>query len=177
LASDGNATAPSGYTWVEEYINSFYGVNDSVPLPATNVISNLDVKDTNNSLDWSIHDMPVSGDKAYGDRVYTFATLPSIIANSEWIRTPADSKLFTASPLVTFSVTKPVTVYVAHDDRITTKPDWLTGWTNTGEKIVLPNAPTFNVNYTLFSKQYPAGTVSLGTNGHTSHLMYMIFVK
>jgi hypothetical protein len=106
--------------------------------------------------------------------------VPASVAGSEWIRPANDSKTFTGDPLVTFKVVKDSDVYVAVDDRITTLPSWLSGWTSTGESIDV-NAPGQAdplITYDLYKKSYTAGsTVTLGNNGHTVHCLYITIVK
>jgi hypothetical protein len=145
--------------------------------PSTGLISNLSVKDTSNAANWSIRTNLQVGDTQYGDRNFKLTTVPSLVRGSEWIRTANSSKSYTSSPLVTFSVNNNVTVYVAHDDRISTKPSWLSssqGWSNTG--VALVNDESIPVRYSLFAKKFASGTISLGPNGHTGHGMYTIVV-
>jgi len=196
-ASDGNAIAPSGYTWVEEYINSFFTTSPlptSVPnpsptplpvvspTPSGDAIQSLTVKDAANNADWSERINFTQGSVAYGDRTYRVEYTPGVLKGLQWIRTAADSKNFTSTPVATFKTGVDATVFIAHDDRITTKPSWMSGYVKTayGKMILNQNIPntTTRVTYTLYSRRFPKDSVvTLGANGHTSHLMYMVFVK
>lgn len=146
------------------------------PTPTSGIITGMTVNDSSNSADWSIQSNIQVNNTQYGDRTYMLATVPSSVAGSAWIRTANDSKTYTGSTLVTFTVTQNADVYVAHADEIPTKPSWLSSWTDTGDNIV--NDYNGGVSYSLFKKYYAANsTVSLGNNGDTSKANYMIIVK
>lgn len=139
------------------------------------VISNLVVNDTANAANWSIQSNIQSGNTQFGDRAYAFTSVPASVAGSNWIRTANSSKAYTGDPLVTFTISRNADVYVAHDDRISPKPSWMSGWTDTGDNIV--NNEATPRTFSLFKKSYAAGTVSLGNCGNTSYNMYTIIVK
>jgi hypothetical protein len=141
------------------------------PTPAATpaaLITNMIVNDNSNAVDWSIQTNLQVNDKEFGDRNYLITTLPGDYSGSDWIRSACDSKAYTGTTLVSFTVTADSTVFVAHDDRISTKPDWLTsGWIDTGDNIV-DNEST-PVTLSLYSKNVQANTtVSLGPNGQSS---------
>jgi hypothetical protein len=134
------------------------------------------VYDSANAANWSIRENLQVNDQFFGDRAYLITTLPGVYAGCAWIRTAADSKSYAGDPLVTFDVTADVYVLVVHDDRITTKPGWLTtGWTNTGNIVV----DSLGATYTVFSKAYTASSpVSLGPNGTGADTIgYSVIVK
>ncbi|MFZ5988786.1 MAG: dockerin type I domain-containing protein [Bacillota bacterium] len=141
------------------------------------IITGLSVIDTANAANWSAMTNIQVGSTLFGDRTYKIQSLPSTYLGSDWIRTANDSKAYTSSPLVTFTVTADCSVYVAYDDRITSRPSWLTGWVDTGDNLVDDEAT--NVSYSLYKKDFAANTlVSLGSNGATSgSCMYSIIVK
>jgi hypothetical protein len=145
--------------------------------PATASVTGLSVQDSANAADWSVQSNLQSGNSQYGDRAFTFTTVPAVVAGSEWIRTANDSKAFTGATLVTFTVTVDSDVYVAHNDSIGTKPSWLSaanGWTDSGANLVNSEPRTFS----LFRKSFAGGSmVSLGNNGNTTSGMYTIVVK
>jgi alpha-D-xyloside xylohydrolase len=143
---------------------------------AAGLITNMVVSDSGNAVDWSIQANLQSGNQQFGDRTFTFTTVPPSVAGCDWIRTANDSKSYASDPLVTLTVTANADVYVAHDDRITTKPSWMTGWTDTGENLV-NNEPTPKP-FSLYKKSYTANSsVPLGRNGNTSYSMYTVIVK
>jgi hypothetical protein len=150
------------------------------PTPTTSLISNLSVKDTANAADWSLRTNLSYGNQQFGDRAYTFTSVPTEVAGSTWIRTANDSQTYPSNPLVTFMVTANSNVYVAYPDAITTKATWLvgsgTGWTDTGYDLV--NNESTPARFSLYKKYFAANsTVSLGNNWNTSKNMYTIIIK
>lgn len=143
--------------------------------PPDSIITNMVVNDTANAEDWSIQQNLQAGNLQYGDRTSIITGVPSSISGCTWIRTANDSKAYVSDPIVTFTATQPVDVYVAHDDRVTTKPSWLTGWTDTGEDL-LDAAPR---PFSLYKKTFSEGSnISLGNNGASGSVsMYTIIVK
>ena len=142
------------------------------PVPGS-LISNLVVYDTVNASAWSIQTNLQSGNTQYGDRTYTWTTVPSLVAGSQWIRTAQLSRSYTGSPVATFSLTAPATVYIAFDDRYT-EPSWMSGYTDTGQDMVNsePNP------YSLYSASYSSPqTISLGPVGSGSYGMYSVIAR
>ena len=146
--------------------------NSSTPPPPTALnISNLTVASGKTYL------VPSSGLQAGGtvyiDRPFTYTTVPALVQGAAYIRTANDDKAATNTNFVSFTANQPVAVYVAHDVRITTKPSWLTNFTDTGTNLV--NSDT---TLRLFVRSFPAGTITLG--GNTSGgccSMYSVIVK
>ncbi|WP_202914535.1 OmpL47-type beta-barrel domain-containing protein [Paenibacillus antri] len=133
-----------------------------------------------NAAAWSVQDNLqvgdyVAGDRLTGSKVYKFVTVPDDVAGSEWIRTAVGSRSASSEDLVSFYTAADADVYVAHDSRITTKPQWLaSSYENTG-LVVTDDQP---VTYQLYKKTYPAGShVVLGANGNTSRMNYFVIVK
>jgi YVTN family beta-propeller protein len=148
-------------------------IDDGVD-PQTSVnISNLSVRDTANAADWSVQPSLQNGAVQYGDRAYAFTTVPALVAGGRWIRTANDSKSYTGDPTVTFTISRSADVYVAIDDRVGARP-WMTGWTNTGQKLV--NNEGEPKSFSIFRKNFPAGTVSLGPSTANGS-MYTVIVK
>ena len=115
-----------------------------------------------------------AGKVQYVDRTYTFSSVPAALAGLAFLRTANDDKSSVGSGWITFTLSEAATVYVAHDDRISPRPPWLSGWTDTGLNLV-SGGGTFSV----FSKAFAAGTVSLGGNvgsGTTIASMYTVLV-
>jgi hypothetical protein len=113
------------------------------------------------------------GKDVYIDRTITYTTIPSKYLNLQYMRTDNDDKQQTANPFLSFDVNQPVTVYVAHDDRITTKPSWMSSFTDTGDDIDSTDWPR-----SVFSQDFPTGTVTLGGNGGSSaSSMYSVIVE
>jgi hypothetical protein len=113
------------------------------------------------------------GSTVYIDRAYPFTSVPALVQGQAYIQTANNSKTSTANPFLTFTVTQPVTVYVAHDVRILTKPSWLSTFTDTGENLV-----TSDTTLHLFAKAFPAGPIQLGGNESPGgNSMYSVIVK
>lgn len=103
-----------------------------------------------------------AGATFYTDRDYQITSVPSSLSNQVFIRTPNDDKYYTSSPAVSFSVSQTVTVYVAYDPLATQLPNWMNGWQKLADRVGI-NDP--RISYLeVYSKTYPAGTVSLGGN-------------
>ncbi|APV50036.1 hypothetical protein BWI17_10280 [Betaproteobacteria bacterium GR16-43] len=144
--------------------------------PPAVVISALSVKDTANAADWSIRTNLQAGNQVYGDRTFTFTTVPALVAGSAWIRTANDSKTFTGNPAVTFNIGAAQDVYVGAND-IGPKPSWIDAtWVDSGENIVTLEADGTSRTYSLYRKRFNAGQVALGPWGSSSS-MYLIIVK
>ena len=101
----------------------------------------------------------VPGERVYIDRSYTFTNIPETQTGATFIKTANQDKNSSSSAWLSFDVNQPVTVYVAHDPRIATKPAWLDTFTNTGEVLV-----TTDTSLELWSQAFPAGSISLGGN-------------
>ena len=136
------------------------------------------VSDTLNAAKWSLQTNLQVGAVQYGDRSYTFATLPSTLLGAAWIRTANASKTFTGNPLVSFSINQQTTVYVAVDSRLP-QPSWMdSAWSNSGLTLTDSQASGSNL-FILYAKVFPAGTVALGPNsatGISSSNMYSVLV-
>jgi hypothetical protein len=106
-----------------------------------------------------IKDILAIGKLFYIDRTYTFTSVPPSYIGLNYIKTSTDDRYRTESNFLQFDVNKDVTVYVVYDDRISPKPSWLTSvFTDTGNNIVRDDSSTFSI----YSRNYPAGHISLG---------------
>ncbi|MFQ5963711.1 MAG: DUF5060 domain-containing protein [Candidatus Scalinduaceae bacterium] len=112
-----------------------------------------------------------TGAATYIDRSFTFSTVPASVNGATYIQTANNDKSSTGTSFLTFDVNQNVTVYVGHDNRITTKPSWLAGFTDTGEDIV-----TTDTALRLFAKDFPAGAVTLGGNQGSGNSMYTVVI-
>ncbi|WP_447964781.1 right-handed parallel beta-helix repeat-containing protein [Nitrospira sp. Ecomares 2.1] len=113
------------------------------------------------------------GGTVYRDRSYTFKTVPSSVQGAAYIQTANNDKAATNSNFLSFTVNQPVSVYVAHGDRISSKPSWLSTFTDTGTNLV-----TSDATFSLFVRAFPAGTITLGGNASGGCCsMYSVIVK
>ena len=127
--------------------------------------------------EWHIEKNLQKSKAQFSDRAFLVSELPDYYAGSEYIFTPADAKTYTGDILVRFKVNEKVDLYIAHDSRITIKPDWMKDWEKTKDSIV--NNEKSPTTFNLFKKTYEAGSnVTLGPNGQSGGaLMYMIILK
>ena len=116
-------------------------------------------------------DTLATGKAVYVDRSYTYTSVPQAYVGLSYVRTANDDKTSTGDNFFSFVVNQPVTVFVAHDTRITSKPAWLSGWSDTGDQL-----GTTDATLHLYSKTFPAGTVTLGGNGGAGGSMYTVLV-
>jgi hypothetical protein len=101
------------------------------------------------------------GELMYVDRSYTYISVPAAYQNKTYIKTANDDKHSTGDSFMTFDINLDASVYVAHDDRIETKPSWMSSFTDTGDDLVDDGE---SVHYSLYKKDFSAGTVTLGGN-------------
>jgi hypothetical protein len=107
------------------------------------------------------YDSLAVGQLVYTDRSFTFSNVATL-AGSTYVKTSNEDKDGVPNSSINFTVNLPVIVYVAHDDTITTKPAWLSAFTDTGANLITSDN---NKTFSLYAKHYPAGPVSLGANG------------
>ncbi len=152
-------------------ITDTMAIQKGLPPPPALTITNLTVASGQPYV------MPASGLQAGGtvyiDRAYTFTTVPSSVQGAAYIRTANNDKAATNAAFLSFTVNQPVSVSVAHDVRLTPKPSWLSTFTDTGANLV-----TSDTTLRLFTRSFPAGTITLGGNasGGTGS-MYSVIIQ
>ncbi|PKV62778.1 malectin domain-containing carbohydrate-binding protein [Pontibacter ramchanderi] len=119
------------------------------------------------------------GKEAYTDRTYKITGVPTSLNGIPFIQTPNEDKRSTSTTVVSFNLSQTSTVYVAYDPRATALPTWLSGWQKLSDKLYFDDPGT---NYLdLYSRSFPAGTVSLGGNMASpaagSQTNYLILAK
>jgi hypothetical protein len=103
------------------------------------------------------------GETSYLDRRYAYSEVPNELVGGVYIRTANDDKRSGGNDFLRFSINREAAVYVAHDDRISSKPSWMLDFSDTGMNLVTADVPM-----SLFKKRFSAGGVVLGGNGATS---------
>ncbi len=169
-------SANAGVTKLFIHNNNAGGNNYLVKVSMKVIATDIIVNDTDSAADWSFRSNLQAGDTQYGDKDGTFVTVPNSVKGYAWIQTANDSRLYTTSPLAKFRVTQATDVYIAHNDLITPRPDWIVngGWVDTNEDLV--NSAT--TTYSLFKKTFDAGQmVTLGVNGATGRAFYSVILK
>jgi hypothetical protein len=109
------------------------------------------------------------GALVYSDRAYGYGGVPSPLNGATYIKTANDDKSSTGISFMTFNVNQHVSIYVAHDDRISTKPEWLTGFTDSGRDLII-----IDQAHSLWKKDFSRGDVTLGGNGGSGKSMYTV---
>jgi hypothetical protein len=113
-----------------------------------------------------------NGAMVYIDRGSIYNSVPTLLKGATYIKTANNDKGESSSSFLTLDVNQDVTVYVAHDDRITTKPSWLTSFTDTGNDLV-----TTDTALSIFANNFLAGTITLGGNeGKGNRSMYTVII-
>ena len=138
------------------------------------LVKDMQVKDTTYFNSWKIGGSASVGSLIYGDRDFTFISLPNELIGAELIQTACDSKK-TDSELAAFTAGENITVYVLLDTRVTPVPQWLGNWNKTDMNASANN----DVSYVIYSKEFKKGDlVQLGTNGMSgSCVNYSVLVS
>jgi hypothetical protein len=101
------------------------------------------------------------GDAYYIDRTYTLTSIPAFLRDGIWIMTANADKSNSSNSYLSFTVDRNVTIYVAYDSRATSLPNWMGGFTDTGETLGVTDSGS---SLHLYRKNYPEGVVTLGGN-------------
>jgi hypothetical protein len=117
-----------------------------------------------------VWDTLANGKTVYIDRSYTFSNVPSKYNGLVYLQTANEDKFSSGSPFISFTANQNVMVYLAYAG--SSLPAWASGWTNTGDVIV-----TTDRSLTVYAKEFPAGTVSLGENGGAPSMYSVIVTK
>ena len=141
------------------------------------IFKNVIVNDTENYQDWQISPSVSDNGKVYGDREFTYTSLPDEIKGAESIMTACDSKNYKGN-LVTFIAGCDMEAYILLDKRVEEQnlvPAWLGEWTKTDMTATSSN----NVTYNIYRNTFKNGqTVTLGDNGtNVSVINYTVFGK
>jgi lysophospholipase L1-like esterase len=152
------------------------GSSAIAPLHGT-LIKDLQILDSKNHGDWSIQDGLAAGNAVYGDREFTWRTLPPSVIGAEYIRTAADSKALSGDQ-ATFKAHEDIIVTVLLDTRVAEQA-WLSGWTKTAETPAKASNDNEEISYYLYQKDFASGSmVTLGTNGPVGSVInYAVAVK
>lgn len=146
--------------------------------PVTPVPSDLVPESVTNGPDYSIGTNLQEDDVIYGDRTFTFETIPSMFLGADWISTANDDKAATAADTLVFTLNAPAWVYLTRDSRSSEAvalPTWLSTWESVAEEMVFFDDVTpVSVTQQMFRKSFPAGTVTLG--GYDFGILYMNYI-
>ncbi|MFP4165261.1 MAG: hypothetical protein ACLFQB_15280 [Chitinispirillaceae bacterium] len=141
-------------------------------------LQNLTLLETANGDNWNIMNTLGVGQTSFGDRDYTFASIPDHLTGSEWIQTAMDSR--TNTSLESYAALTAGTdgyLFIAHSDRIESKPQWLSQYEKTDATITVQENEETERTLTLYRKAVsPGDEIELGINsddGTTQSLMYI----
>jgi len=141
-------------------------VNDD-PDNNTLIISNLYVA---SGRSYKVVEGLTDGNACYIDRSYTYSNVPDFLQGAVYFKTANDDKKNTTDPFLSFDVNMDVIFYVAFDNRHS-KPSWLSNFVDTGYDLKT------DVSFSIYAKNFPAGSVILGPNGYRRSSMYTVIVK
>ena len=128
------------------------------------LVQDLRVQDAENASAWKIAFDSAAGSPVFGDRDFTFTSIPEVLNGSEAILTACNSKNYTADDLATFVAAEDLTLYVGLDNRVEAVPAWMSGYTKTDMTAVSSN----DVIFEIYQTDVKAGTlVQLGSNGQS----------
>lgn len=121
---------------------------------------------------WRIEPAAAEGSPVFGDRAFTFTSLPQELIGAEQLLTSCDAKGFEGDA-ATFTAAEDITLYVALDSRMPEAPAWLSGYELTEAKAFSSNGLTFNI-YKLDAAK--GDTITLGGNAYSySVVNYTVF--
>jgi len=103
------------------------------------------------------------GEFVYADRDYQILeSIPSVVSGNRYILTLNADKNSSGTDFLRFMINRPATIFVAHDIRFLHPPAWLGSWKRWGEALSTDDIGESKRR--LFSKDVPAGQVTLGGN-------------
>lgn len=105
-----------------------------------------------------------TGANVYTDRKYTFKQIPSSLEGSTLIQTPNQDAGSRGAQFLEFETVVPITVYVAHDTRVSRKPDWLLQNGSRGFEKTDLRLTTSDAVFELFRQDFAPGRIVLGGN-------------
>ena len=161
--------------WSEDVIfGAFPAYNYDSPVPYNMVINSTnDYKVEKNGTN--------TGELIYTDRNYTLTQIPEYLLTETIIRTACNDKNIILEELMTFTAPSDILVYLAVDKRVTAVPDWMKGWSLTGDAL---DTSLDDLEFNLYMKSFSNGTkISLGGpqaagfQGYTSSGNYLVFIR
>ncbi|MEM1295733.1 MAG: PVC-type heme-binding CxxCH protein [Verrucomicrobiota bacterium] len=101
------------------------------------------------------------GEPYYIDRDYRIRGFPDFLSGASMILTSNQDDGSSGDDFLRFETPLDVSVYVAHDERVQIKPNWLGEFGDSDSVLVADDG-----TYRLFVKDFPAGKIELGGNTH-----------
>ncbi|MDG5816667.1 T9SS type A sorting domain-containing protein [Chitinispirillales bacterium ANBcel5] len=146
------------------------------------LVEDLIVFDISNAQNWSIKNDPLPEQEPYGDRDFTFSSIPSILEDAEWISTAMNSRTNTSlQQYATFSLKRDATVYIAHSNRVEEKPRWLSEYEETDMSLTVSETEEISRTLTIYNKTFLSGDeihLEINSNNGTNlSLMYLVLIS
>lgn len=95
--------------------------------------------------------------RPYTDRGFRFTKVPAALDGAEIIRTSNEDDRTKGDAFLTFDLALESTIHIAYDSRISARPEWMKAFADSDFTV-----GTSDVPFHLWSKNFPAGKVSLG---------------
>ncbi len=102
------------------------------------------------------------GVRQFMDRPLRWARVPAALIGATYIQTANDDKLSRGPGFLRIESERPLRVYVAMDNRIGRKPDWLASFERTDLELRSDDISTRG--FALYAREFPAGVMELGGN-------------
>lgn len=119
-----------------------------------------------NAYAWDIEENAQVGSLIFGDRDFTIATIPECLKGAEIMKTSCDAKSAMQINTFVFSPGEEIDLYVGVDSRVEVMPEFLEGYTKTGEKFTSSNDVTFELYKKTCEYFKP---VVIGYNGQSAY--------
>lgn len=103
------------------------------------------------------------GTTVYTDRKYVYTEVPSFLQGETYIITANEDKFSKGTDFLNLNIDQEAIIYIAHDDRYTSKPSWLSKFIHTHHDLVFP-AGNRKVTLSLYAKHVSAGHILFGGN-------------
>ncbi len=142
-------------------------VSDPVNIYNGQLIAQLKVLDSAHCANWNIEQNLQNGSAIFGDRAYTFESLPDSLKGAEYIRTACDSKSVSGN-LAELTAAQDLSLIIMPDVRMVKylaenniSPNWLDDYTRMDTKAFSSNGEEF----ACYRRDVKAGeTITLGSN-------------
>ena len=115
------------------------------------------------------------GSLVFTDRKYTYTDIPPQVQGLTYVQTANEDAGNQTDELISFDLNIPATVYIAHDERIHPKPEWMKDFERTDLVLKTSDNP-----FRLYKFDTLGGLVTLGGNvstGSSRASMYQILVQ
>lgn len=156
-------------------IDNFVFGRESVKFSG-DLLKDISVNESANVTSWKILKNAAVDSPLFGDRTFTFTTLPEKLIGAEQLITSCDAKAFTGD-IADMTAVEDITLYIALDSRMkdpeNAVPEWLGSY-----ELVSETASTSNdLTFIFYKKNFSKGDkITIGGNAHSySVVNYTVF--